>query len=107
MNETTLTCLWLAIQGYFVKMVHNGMEYGDMQLIAEVYDVMKCILRLDNEEIADVFQEWNKAELSSYLLMISSHILRVKDRETGVGYLIDYILDKAGMKGTGMVRLSP
>ena len=87
--------------GNYVKMVHNGIEYGDMQLIAEVYDVLKNILHLSNEEMADVFDDWNKGELSSYLIEITSKILRKKDDQTGEGYLLDFILDKTGMKGTG------
>jgi len=86
--------------GNYVKMVHNGVEYGDMQLIAEVYDVMKSVLGMDNEEIADVFLEWNKGELSSYLIEITEKILRKKDDKTD-GYVVDYVLDKTGMKGTG------
>jgi 6-phosphogluconate dehydrogenase len=87
--------------GNYVKMVHNGIEYGDMQLIAEVYDTMKSTLGMSNLEIADVFDEWNKSELESYLIEITATILRKKDDETGCGYVIDYILDKTGMKGTG------
>jgi 6-phosphogluconate dehydrogenase len=86
--------------GNYVKMVHNGIEYGDMQLIAEVYDAMVNILGMGNEEIADVFLEWNKGELSSYLIEITETILRKKDDKTG-GYIVDYVLDKTGMKGTG------
>lgn len=83
-------------------MVHNGMEYGDMQMIAEAYDVLKNVLGLDNEEIANVFEEWNNGELASYLLDITVKVLRKKDEVTGEGYVLDYILDKTGMKGTGM-----
>ncbi|KAG7347829.1 6-phosphogluconate dehydrogenase [Nitzschia inconspicua] len=86
--------------GNYVKTVHNGIEYGDMQLIAEVYDVMKTILKMDNEEIADQFAEWNKTELDSYLIEITEKCLRKKDDMTD-GYVVDKILDKAGMKGTG------
>ena len=88
--------------GNYVKMVHNGIEYGDMQLIAEVYDVLKQVLGMSNEEMADLFDEWNKnTELSSYLIEITASILRKKDDITGIGYVVDYILDKTGMKGTG------
>jgi len=87
--------------GNYVKMVHNGIEYGDMQLIAEVYDVMKNILGMDNAQMADQFAEWNKTELNSYLIEITEICLRKKDPETG-GYVVDYILDKTGMKGTGL-----
>jgi 6-phosphogluconate dehydrogenase len=86
--------------GNYVKMVHNGVEYGDMQLIAEVYDVLKHILGMGNEEIADLFAEWNKCELESYLIEITEKIFRKKDDETGE-YVVDYVLDKTGMKGTG------
>ncbi|KAL7563073.1 hypothetical protein ACA910_022566 [Epithemia clementina (nom. ined.)] len=87
--------------GNYVKMVHNGIEYGDMQLIAEVYDVLKNLLNLSNEEMAEVFDDWNKSELSSYLIEITSKILRKKDDQTKEGHVVDFILDKTGMKGTG------
>eukprot|EP00529_Nitzschia_sp_RCC80_P003578 CAMPEP_0113477456 /NCGR_PEP_ID=MMETSP0014_2-20120614/20214_1 /TAXON_ID=2857 /ORGANISM="Nitzschia sp." /LENGTH=1047 /DNA_ID=CAMNT_0000370545 /DNA_START=30 /DNA_END=3173 /DNA_ORIENTATION=- /assembly_acc=CAM_ASM_000159 len=86
--------------GNYVKMVHNGIEYGDMQLIAEVYDVMKSILGMTNEEIADQFAKWNETELDSYLIEITEKCLRKKDDKTD-GYVVDYILDKTGSKGTG------
>lgn len=84
--------------GHFVKMIHNGIEYAEMQLIAEVYDVLKTNKSLDNEDISNLFKEWNSGELESYLLEISSHILSHKE---GNHYLIDRILDKAKQKGTG------
>eukprot|EP00523_Entomoneis_sp_CCMP467_P002475 CAMPEP_0168759430 /NCGR_PEP_ID=MMETSP0724-20121128/22218_1 /TAXON_ID=265536 /ORGANISM="Amphiprora sp., Strain CCMP467" /LENGTH=1043 /DNA_ID=CAMNT_0008808351 /DNA_START=59 /DNA_END=3190 /DNA_ORIENTATION=+ len=87
--------------GNYVKMVHNGIEYGDMQLIAEVYDVLKNVLNMTNEEMADLFDEWNKTELESYLIEITAKILRKKDDLTDEGYVVDKILDKTGMKGTG------
>jgi 6-phosphogluconate dehydrogenase len=87
--------------GNYVKMVHNGIEYGDMQLIAEVYDVLKQVLGMGNDEIADLFAEWNKTELNSYLIEITEKVFRKKDTETGVGHVVDYVLDKTGMKGTG------
>jgi 6-phosphogluconate dehydrogenase len=86
--------------GHFVKMVHNGIEYGDMQLIAEAYDIMRRVLGLEAEELADIFAEWNRGALDSYLIQITSEVLRVKDEETGRP-LVDLILDKAGQKGTG------
>jgi 6-phosphogluconate dehydrogenase len=86
--------------GHFVKMVHNGIEYGDMQLIAEVYDIMRRVLAMSADEMADVFDEWNRGELESYLIEITAKILRVKDPETGKP-LVDLVLDKAGQKGTG------
>lgn len=87
--------------GHFVKMVHNGIEYADMQLIAESYSLLKRIGKLSNDELAEVFTTWNKGELDSYLIEITSEIFKVKDTETD-GYLVDYILDQAGQKGTGM-----
>jgi len=87
--------------GNYVKMVHNGIEYGDMQLIGEVYDIMKHVLKLSNEEMANIFSEWNSTELQSYLIEITSTILGKKDEFVDGGYVVDYILDKTGMKGTG------
>jgi 6-phosphogluconate dehydrogenase len=86
--------------GHFVKMVHNGIEYGDMQLIAEAYDMMRRILGMSAPEMADVFDEWNKGDLESFLIEITAKILRVNDPETGKP-LVDLVLDKAGQKGTG------
>jgi 6-phosphogluconate dehydrogenase len=86
--------------GHFVKMVHNGIEYGDMQLIAEAYDIMRRVLRMSAVEIADVFDEWNRGKLDSYLIEITSQILRVNDKDTGKP-LVDLILDQAEQKGTG------
>lgn len=86
--------------GNFVKMVHNGIEYGDMQLISEAYDVLKTVGGLSNEELAGIFHEWNRGELESFLIEITSDIFKVKD-ESGSGDLVDMILDKTGMKGTG------
>jgi 6-phosphogluconate dehydrogenase len=89
--------------GNFVKMVHNGIEYGDMQLISEAYDVLKTVGGLTNDELAAAFTEWNEAELESYLIEISSIILAKKDDQSGKSddFLVDKILDKTGMKGTG------
>jgi 6-phosphogluconate dehydrogenase len=86
--------------GHYVKMVHNGIEYGDMQLISESYDVMKRVLGLDAARLGEIFTEWNKGELSSYLIEITSHIFKKIDPDTGKP-LVDVILDKAGQKGTG------
>ncbi|KAK1309539.1 6-phosphogluconate dehydrogenase, decarboxylating 3 [Acorus calamus] len=86
--------------GNFVKMVHNGIEYGDMQLIAEAYDVLKSVGKLTNEELKNVFEEWNKGELLSFLIEITADIFGIKD-DKGEGYLVDKVLDKTGMKGTG------
>jgi len=85
--------------GHFVKMVHNGIEYGDIQLICECYSIMKNILGMSNEEMHEVFAEWNKGDLDSYLIEITRDILAKKDE--GGSYVLDYILDTAGQKGTG------
>jgi 6-phosphogluconate dehydrogenase len=87
--------------GNYVKMVHNGIEYGDMQLIGEVYDIMKHVLKLSNDEMSKVFADWNSTELQSYLIEITSTILGKKDEFVEGGHVVDYILDKTGMKGTG------
>ena len=87
--------------GNYVKMVHNGIEYGDMQLIAEAYDVLKTCAGLNNEELAAVFTEWNSTELESYLIEITATIFGKKDDVTSEGYVVDKVLDKTGMKGTG------
>ncbi len=86
--------------GHFVKMVHNGIEYGDMQLIAESYDVLKNALGLEPPDLAAIFEEWNRGLLSSFLIEITGKVLRKKDDETGK-WLVDLVLDKAGQKGTG------
>ncbi|WP_149476143.1 NADP-dependent phosphogluconate dehydrogenase [Oceanobacillus polygoni] len=86
--------------GHFVKMVHNGIEYGDMQLIAEAYDILKNVLGMDANELHEVFTEWNKGELDSYLIEITADIFTKTDDETGKP-LVDVIMDKAGQKGTG------
>src|SRR3984957_12834244 len=86
--------------GHFVKMVHNGIEYGDMQLIAEVYDVLKRGLGLSAQTIADTFSQWNKGILDSFLIEITANILAVRDPQTGKPF-VDQIVDKAGQKGTG------
>ncbi|WP_138420092.1 NADP-dependent phosphogluconate dehydrogenase [Aquibacillus sediminis] len=86
--------------GHYVKMVHNGIEYGDMQLISEAYFIMKHVLGLSTDELHEVFAEWNKGELDSYLIEITADIFTKKDDETGKP-LVDVILDTAGQKGTG------
>ncbi|SHN27994.1 NADP-dependent phosphogluconate dehydrogenase [Gracilibacillus kekensis] len=86
--------------GHYVKMVHNGIEYGDMQLIGEAYFIMKHVLGLDADELHEVFKEWNKGELDSYLIEITTDIFKKKDKETGKP-MVDVILDTAGQKGTG------
>jgi 6-phosphogluconate dehydrogenase len=86
--------------GHFVKMVHNGIEYGDMQLIAEAYGILRDGFGVSANEAADIFENWNQGDLESYLIEITAKILRVKDPETGTP-LVDLVLDKAGQKGTG------
>lgn len=94
-------CQWVGSggAGHFVKMVHNGIEYGDMQLICEAYHLLKSVLGLSNEEISNVLDNWNQRELDSYLIEISRDIFAFKD-ESGDD-LVDQILDVAGQKGTG------
>ncbi|MBW9157156.1 NADP-dependent phosphogluconate dehydrogenase [Clostridium tagluense] len=86
--------------GHYVKMVHNGIEYADMQLICEAYALLKGVIGLSNEQLHDIFMEWNSGELDSYLMEITSEIFAQKDNETGE-YMVDIILDSAGQKGTG------
>ena len=86
--------------GHYVKMVHNGIEYGDMQLIAEIYDLLHRGAGISNAELADIFAGWNERELNSYLIEITAKILRRVDEETGQP-LVDLILDEAAQKGTG------
>jgi len=85
--------------GHFVKMVHNGIEYGDMQLICEAYHLMKSALGMKNDEMSKVFEEWNKGELDSFLIDITKDILKFKDSDGQ--YLVEKIRDSAGQKGTG------
>ncbi len=94
-------CEWVGENGagHFVKMVHNGIEYGDMQMICEAYQIMKMYLGMSNDEMSEVFKEWNEGELNSYLIEITGNILGYKN-ENGE-HLIDKILDTAGQKGTG------
>ena len=94
-------CDWVGQDGagHFVKMVHNGIEYGDMQLICETYQIMKDLLGMSNAEMHDVFAKWNEGDLDSYLIEITRDILAYRD-DTGA-YTLDYILDAAGQKGTG------
>jgi 6-phosphogluconate dehydrogenase len=90
--------------GHYVKMVHNGIEYGDIQLICEAYAILKDIVEMDAAQLAETFAEWNKGELDSYLIEITPQIFRKIDPETG-NPLVDMILDKAGQKGTGIWTL--
>ncbi len=93
-------CDWVGSggAGHFVKMVHNGIEYGDMQLICEVYQIMRDVLGMSPDEMSAVFGEWNRGELDSYLVEITRDILAFRDEE---GFVVDRILDAAGQKGTG------
>ncbi|XP_076236250.1 phosphogluconate dehydrogenase [Calliopsis andreniformis] len=93
-------CDWVGETGagHFVKMVHNGIEYGDMQLICEAYHIMRNGLKLNPEEMSNVFDDWNKGELDSFLIEITRDILKYKDEK---GYLLERIRDTAGQKGTG------
>src|SRR5216110_283379 len=90
--------------GHYVKMVHNGIEYGDMQLICEAYAILKNVLGLEAKDLADIFAQWNRGALESYLIEITAEIFRKQDPDTGKP-LIDLILDKAGQKGTGLWTL--
>jgi 6-phosphogluconate dehydrogenase len=94
-------CHWVGSDGagHFVKMVHNGIEYGDMQLIAEAYHIMKDLMGLSYEEMHSIFSQWNKGDLGSYLIEITSDILSYKDESNEP--LVEKILDAAGQKGTG------
>jgi 6-phosphogluconate dehydrogenase len=100
-EDGTPCCDWVGEDGagHYVKMVHNGIEYGDMQLICEAYDLLRRGLALNTEELHQVFTEWNQGELDSYLIEISSHIFAKKD-EDGTP-IVDKILDTSGQKGTG------
>ena len=95
-------CDWVGPRGAgnYVKMVHNGIEYGDMQLICEAYSLLKHAAGLTNDQLASVFDEWNRGELDSYLVEITRDIFTVKDPDTGA-FMVDLILDTAGAKGTG------
>ncbi len=94
-------CDWVGggASGHYVKMVHNGIEYGDMQLICEAYALMRDVLDMSNEECADVFDKWNKGKLDSYLIEITTNILRYKDEDGK--FVVDYVMDRAMQKGTG------
>jgi 6-phosphogluconate dehydrogenase len=100
-EDGTPCCEWVGEggAGHFVKMVHNGIEYGDMQLITEAYQMMRDLLHMTADEMHHIFKEWNEGELNSYLIEITSAILAVKDSD-GLP-LVDKILDTAGQKGTG------
>jgi 6-phosphogluconate dehydrogenase len=101
-REDVPCCEWVGPggAGHYVKMVHNGIEYGDMQLICEAYQLLAELGGLDNDELYGAFDEWNRGELSSYLIEITRDIFSVRDERSG-GFLVDRILDVAGAKGTG------
>ena len=101
-NHNIPCCEWVGAggAGHYVKMIHNGIEYGDMQLICEAYSLMKDGLGLSNARLYDIFDQWNKGELDSYLIEITRDIFSVIDPETN-NALVDMILDRAGQKGTG------
>lgn len=99
-NEPCVAYMGKAAAGHYVKMVHNGIEYAIMQLISEVYDILKRGAGLSNEELYKVFKQWSEGEMKSYLLEITADVFQKKDDITGK-YLVDMILDKAGSKGTG------
>ena len=99
-DEPCVSFLGNTSSGHYVKMIHNGIEYGIMQLISEVYNVLKNFLGKNNEEIYEIFKIWNNGILNSYLIEITRDVFLAKDEESG-GYLIDIILDKAKQKGTG------
>jgi len=100
-GQPCVTWLGPGSAGHYVKMVHNGIEYALMQLIAETYDIMKRGLGLTDDELGDVYDDWNRSELSSYLMEITVQIFQRVEEKTGTR-LIDLILDEAGQKGTGM-----
>src|SRR5436309_373751 len=102
-EDGTPCCDWVGENGagHYVKMVHNGIEYGDMELICEAYNLMKTGLGLSAEQMHQVFAEWNKGELDSYLIEITRDILAFKDTDADKSALVDKILDAAGQKGTG------
>lgn len=101
-NQDVPCCDWIGADGagHYVKMVHNGIEYGDMQLICEAYLLLKEAAGLNNDQLYDVFDQWNRGDLQSYLIEITRDIFSVKDPHAD-GYLVDKILDVAGAKGTG------
>lgn len=99
-GEPCVTYLGKGSAGHYVKMVHNGIEYGLMQLIAETYDFMKRGLGMEDDELSDVYRKWNEEEVNAYLLEITAHIFRQVDEKTGSS-LINAILDEAKQKGTG------
>jgi len=100
-GKPTVTYVGQNGAGHYVKMVHNGIEYGDMQLISESYDILKRVLKLSSNDLADTLADWNKGELNSYLIEITANILTRKDDLGSDKPIVDVILDRAGNKGTG------
>ncbi len=102
LDDGTACCHWIGENGagHYVKMVHNGIEYGDMQLISEAYHILYLGLKLNHDEISNIFEKWNKGFLNSYLIEITANILKFKDKRDNKP-LVTKILDKAGQKGTG------
>ncbi len=100
-GEPCVAYLGTGSAGHYVKMVHNGIEYGLMQLIAETYDLLKNGLGLENADLHQVYTRWHQAELASYLVEITAQIMKIRDAQTG-GWLLDVIVDRAGEKGTGI-----
>lgn len=102
-NNDIPCCEWVGPRGagHYVKMVHNGIEYGDMQLICEAYHLLKDLGGLNNDELYEVFADWNQGDLESYLIEITRDIFSAKDDQGGDGFLVDKIQDVAGAKGTG------
>lgn len=96
-------CDWVGDQGagHYVKMVHNGIEYGDMEMICEAYFILQQVLGCSNEELHQIFKEWNTGDLDSYLIEITTDIFAKKDEEKKEEYVVDQVLDRAGQKGTG------
>jgi len=100
-DQPTVTYIGPNGAGHYVKMVHNGIEYGDMQLISESYDILKRLLKLDHNNLSSTFAHWNDGELNSYLIEITADILTRKDDLGSDKPIVDMILDRAGNKGTG------
>jgi 6-phosphogluconate dehydrogenase len=101
-DDGSACCEWIGDEGagHYVKMVHNGIEYGDMQMIAEAYALLRGLARIEPEEMSGIFNDWNQGELESYLIEITAEILAKKDEDSGQP-MVDLILDAAGQKGTG------
>src|SRR5678810_460497 len=101
-DDGTPCCDWVGENGagHYVKMVHNGIEYGDMQMICEAYHLLRDVAGLNAEQMSGVFAEWNRGDLDSFLVEITADVLKQRDPETGKPF-VDVVLDAAGQKGTG------